>query len=163
MKKKATTKKKAVKAIPEGYPVLMPYLIVKDAAKAIDFYVKALGGKERMRMPGPDGKIGHAEIQLGSAVVMLADEFPAMGAVAPLPGAPTPVFLALYVKDVDAVFAKALELGATVKQPLENKFYGDRSGALVDPFGHCWCLMTHVEDVSPAEMKKRAAAAAAKA
>ncbi len=151
-------KKKAVKAIPDGYPVLIPYLIAKDAAKAIEFYVKAFGGKERMRMPGPDGKIGHAEVQLGDSVLMLADEFPAMGAVAPPPDAPTPVFLAMYVKDVDAVFAKALARGATVKQPLENKFYGDRSGVLVDPFGHCWCLMTHIEDVSPADLKKRAAA-----
>lgn len=155
-------KKRAVKPVPDGYPVLMPYLIVKDAARAIEFYVKAFGGKERLRMPGPGGKVGHAEVQLGNAVLMLADEFPAMGAVAPAPGAPGPVFLTMYVKDVDAVFAKALERGATVKQPLENKFYGDRAGALIDPFGHCWCLMTHVEDVGPAEMKKRAAAAAAK-
>lgn len=151
-----------VKPIPAGYPVLTPYLIAKDAAKAIAFYVKAFGGKERMRMPGPNGTIGHAEVQFGNSVLMLADEFPAMGALAPAPGSPSPVFLTMYVKDVDAVFAKALKLGATVKQPLENKFYGDRSGALVDPFGHCWCLMTHVEDLSPAEMKKRAAAAAAK-
>ena len=158
-KKQAPAKKTSVKPIPDGYPVLTPYLIAKDAAKAIDFYVKAFGGKERMRMPGPNGAVGHAEISFGASVLMIADEFPAMGALAPQAGAPTPVFLTLYVKDVDAVFQRAVEMGATVKQPLEDKFYGDRSGAIVDPFGHGWCLMTHVEDVSPAEMKKRAAAA----
>jgi PhnB protein len=159
MKRKTPAKKtKAVKPIPDGYPVLTPYLIAKDAAKAIEFYIKAFGGKERMRMPGPNGAIGHAEIAFGSSLLMIADEFAPMGAFAPQAGAPTPVFLTLYVKDIDAVFQRAVDMGATVKQPLEDKFYGDRSGALVDPFGHCWCLMMHVEDVSPAELKKRAAA-----
>lgn len=158
-KRSAPARTKAVKPIPDGYPVLTPYLIAKDAAKAIDFSLNAFGGKEGMRKPGPGGTVGHAEITFGTSVLMIADEFPALGALAPQAGAPTPVFLTMCVKDVDAVFERAGAMGATVKRPLENKFYGDRSGALADPSGHGWGLMTPVEDVSPAEMRKRAAAA----
>jgi PhnB protein len=147
----------AVKPIPEGYPRVSPYLVVDGAQKAIEFYTTVLGFAERMRMPGPDGRIGHAELQLDDSVVMLADEFPEVGAKAPSAYGGSPVSLTVYVEDVDATFERATESGATVVRPLENQFYGDRSATFDDPFGHRWTIHTHVEDVSPEEMARRAA------
>jgi PhnB protein len=149
--------------VPEGYPRVMPYLIIDGASEAIDFYTGALGFTERMRMPGPDGLIGHAELQLGDAVIMLADENPDMGARSPRSIGGSPVTIHTYVDDVDAVFARAVEAGATSLRDVEDQFYGDRSGQLEDPFGHRWNLATHVEDVSPEEMSRRAAELAAAA
>jgi PhnB protein len=147
----------AVKPIPEGYPRVSPYLVVDGAQKAIEFYTTVLGFTERMRMPGPDGRIGHAEMQLGDSVVMLADEFPDVGAKAPSAYGGSPVSLSVYVEDVDATFERAAEAGGTVVRPLENQFYGDRSATFDDPFGHRWTIQTHIEDVSPEEMGRRAA------
>lgn len=147
----------AVKPIPDGYPRVSPYLVVDGAQKAIDFYTSVLGATERMRMPGPDGRIGHAELQFGDSVVMLADEFPDMGAKAPSAYGGSPVSIMVYVEDVDATFGKATEAGATVVRPPENQFYGDRSATFDDPFGHRWTVNTHVEDVSPEEVGRRAA------
>ena len=144
-----------VKPIPDDYPRVTPYLIVDGAAAAIDFYCNILGGTERMRMPAPDDKVGHAEITFGSSMVMLADEFPDMGARGPKTVGGTPVSLLLYVEDVDATVATAVEAGATITQPIEDKFYGDRSGTIEDPFGHSWNLATHIEDVSPEDMQER--------
>jgi PhnB protein len=149
-----------VKPIPDGYPRVTPYLHVDGAAKAIDFYTKVLGAKERMRMDGPDGKIGHAELEIGDAVVMLADEYPDMRAVGPKTVGGTPVTIFVYVEDVDKTFKTAVEAGAKELQAVEDKFYGDRSGMFEDPFGHQWSIGTHVEDVPPEEMAKRAAAMA---
>ena len=153
----------SVKPIPDGYPTLTPYLMVRGAAQAIAFYQQAFGAQERMRMPGPDGTVGHAELTIGDSLIMLADEMPGMGNPSPQALNGTPVGFALYVEDVDAAFARAVAAGATVLQPLEDKFYGDRAGTVVDPFGHHWYLMMHIEDVSPDEMQKRAAAASAQA
>jgi PhnB protein len=147
-----------VKPIPEGYQVLTPYLVCKDAARAIEFYKNVLGATEKMRMPAPDGKVGHAELQFGSSQLMLADEYPEMGYRGPQAFGGSPVTLHLYVDDVDAVFKRAVSAGAKERQPVENKFYGDRSGTIEDPFGHTWNLSTHIEDVSPEEMEKRMAA-----
>jgi len=147
----------AVKPIPDGYHSVTPYLIVRGAAKAIDFYKTAFGAVELFRMPGPDGKVAHAEIKIGDSPVMLADEHPQMGAVGPQAGVRPPVGLMIYIPDVDAVFAKAVAAGATVQKPLQNQFYGDRSGTVTDPFGHTWTISTHVEDVSSAEMERRMA------
>lgn len=144
-----------VEPIPDGYPRITPYLYVDGAAAAIDFYCNVLGGTERMRMPGPDGKVGHAEIQFGDSVVMLADEFPDMGARGPKAVGGTPMTVMLYVDDVDATVAKAVEAGATITQPVDDKFYGDRTGTIDDPFGHSWSLATHIEDVSPEDMQAR--------
>jgi PhnB protein len=149
----------AVKPIPEGYHSLTPYLVVKGAAKAIDFYKEAFGAAELFRMDGPGGCIAHAEIKFGNSPLMLADEHPDMGFRGPQSPGATPVSMLLYVPDVDAQFAKALACGATVMKPLQNQFYGDRSGTLIDPFGHVWTLATHVEDVSPEEMDRRMQAA----
>src|SRR3954452_17688130 len=129
-------------SVPEGYPRLMPYLIVDGASDAIGFYTQALGFSERMRMPGPDGRIGHAELELGDAVQMLADENPEMGAVGPRTVGGTPVTVHCYVDDVDASFARAMRAGARALRDVENQFYGDRSGQLEDPFGHRWNLAT---------------------
>ena len=148
-----------VKPIPDGYPQVIPYLSVDGASSAIDFYTKVFGAKERMRMAAPDGKIGHAELQIGDSVVMLADVFPEMGGQSPKSIGGTPVSVMVYVEDVDAVFGRALSAGATAEHPVENQFYGDRAGQFVDPFGHKWFVATHVEDVPPEEMAKRAAAA----
>ncbi len=150
-----------VKPIPDGYPQVTPYLCVDGAAEAIDFYTRVLGATERMRMPAPEGKIGHAEIQLGDSVIMLSDEHPDMGVRSPRSIGGTPVAISVYVEDVDAVFQEALAAGATELQPVGNQFYGDRSGQFEDPFGHRWSVATHVEDVPPDEMEKRAAAAMA--
>jgi PhnB protein len=149
------------KPIPEGYPRLTPYLIVDDASAAIDFYGSVLGASERMRMPMPNGRIGHAELELGDSLLMLADENPDMDIRGPASLGGTPVSMHLYVEDADAVFARALEAGAKALRPLEDRFYGDRSGQFEDPFGHRWDVSTHVEDVPPEEMSKRAEAAMA--
>jgi PhnB protein len=150
-----------VSAIPEDYPRVTPYLIVDGAADAIDFYKSVLGANERMRMAGPDGKVGHAEIEIGDSVIMLADEHPEMDALGPKSVGGTPVSLHVYVEDADSVFERAIEAGAQARQPMEDKFYGDRSGSFEDPFGHGWHVATHVEDVPPEEMSKRAEEAAA--
>ena len=149
----------SVQPIPEGYPQVSPYLCVDGAAAAIDFYGAVFGTTERMRMPAPDGKIGHAELQLGDAVIMLADESPEIGFRSPKAIGGSPVILSLYVDDVDAVVSRAEQAGATVLRPVETQFYGDRSGQFEDPFGHRWSIATHVEDVSPEEMERRAAEA----
>jgi len=146
-----------VQPIPEGYPRLSPYLCVDGAARAIEFYVDVLGATERMRMDGPDGRIGHAELNLGDSVIMLADEYPDMGFLSPTRIGGTAVTLHAYVEDVDAVFEKALAAGAKSLRPVENQFYGDRSGQFEDPFGHRWNVASHVEDVSEEEMARRAA------
>jgi PhnB protein len=146
-----------VDPVPAGYPVVTPYLSVRGAADAIDFYTKIFGATERMRMPGPDGRIGHAELQLRDSVVMLSDEFPDMGVVSPQSLGGTPVTLSIYVDDVDSVIDRAVAAGATLDRPIEDRFYGDRSGQIVDPWGHRWSIATHVEDVPPDEMQRRAA------
>jgi PhnB protein len=148
-----------VKPIPDGYPQVIPYLSIDGASAAIEFYTEVLGAKERMRMPAPDGKVGHAELEIGESVVMLADAFPDMGGQSPKQLGGTPVSVMVYVTDVDAVFARAMKAGATAERQVENQFYGDRAGQFVDPFGHKWFVATHVEDVAPDEMAKRAAAA----
>lgn len=147
-----------VNPIPKGYPRVTPYLHVDGAAAAIDFYTQVLGATERMRMPGdtPE-KIGHAELQLGDSVVMLADEFPQMGVVSPKKIGGSPVTLHVYVEDVDAIFDKAVEAGARALQEPADQFYGDRSGQFEDPFGHRWNVASHVEDVPPEEMQRRMA------
>jgi PhnB protein len=147
----------AVRPIPEGYPRVTPYLAVDGAAAAIDFYTAVLDAKERMRMPAPEGRIGHAELEIGESIIMLADEFPDMGNRAPKSVGGSPVSIMVYVEDVDATFAKALENGAKELRAVENQFYGDRSGSFEDPFGHLWHVATHVEDVPPDEMEKRMA------
>jgi len=149
------------KPIPEGYPRLTPYLIVDGASAAIDFYCSVLGASERMRMPMPNGRIGHAELELGDSLLMLADENPDMNIRGPASIGGTPVSMHVYVEDADAAFARALEAGAKALRPLEDRFYGDRSGQFEDPFGHRWDVSTHVEDVPPEEMSKRAEAAMA--
>jgi PhnB protein len=148
-----------VKPVPDGYRSVTPYLIVADGAGAIAFYRQVFGATVRLRLGRPDGKIGHAELDIGDSVVMLADEFPPMDAKAPAAYGGTPVSLHLYVADADAVAAKALAAGATLKRPVENQFYGDRLGTIEDPFGHVWHISTHIEDVSPEEINRRAAAA----
>jgi uncharacterized glyoxalase superfamily protein PhnB len=148
-----------VKPVPDGYHTLTPYLVIRDAAKAIEFYKKAFGAKETFRMPGPGGKIMHAELQIGDSMLMLAEEMPEYGAKSPqaLGGSPVNVFL--YVEDADKVFNQAVAAGATVTMPLADQFWGDRYGKLADPFGHQWSVATHKEDVAPEEMAKRAAKA----
>ncbi|MGH9151441.1 MAG: VOC family protein [Acidimicrobiales bacterium] len=148
-----------VKPIPDGYPVVIPYLSVDGAEAAIEFYAKVLGAKERMRMPAPGGRIGHAELQLGDSVIMLSDAFPEMGHRTPKELGGSPVGIAVYVEGVDAVFERAVAAGATAVRPVEDQFYGDRTGSFDDPFGHRWSVSTHVEDVPPDEMARRAAQA----
>ena len=145
----------AVKSQPDGYRSVTPYLIVDDASAALEFYATALGAVERMRIDWGGGKVGHAELELGDSVVMLASEFPDMDALSPKTVGGTPVSLMVYVDDVDAVFARAVEEGAEVVRPVENQFYGDRAGRIRDPFGHEWTLATHVEDVAPEELRRR--------
>jgi PhnB protein len=147
----------SVKWKPDGYSSVNPYLIVNGAAKALAFYAKAFGAVERMRMPMPEGRIGHCEFTIGGSVVMMADEAPEMGAMAPQPGVRPPAFLMIYVEDADAVYARAIAAGAKEYRAMKTQFYGDRSGTLTDPFGHLWTISTHVEDVSPEEMEKRMA------
>jgi PhnB protein len=147
-----------VKPIPEGYEAVTPYLIIKDAAAAIEFYKNAFGATELVRMDGPGGKVGHAEIKIGRSPVMLADEHPEMGVHGPVHYGGTPVHLLLYVEDVDAVVGRAVQLGSKLEKPVQDQFYGDRSGTIRDPYGHQWTVATHKEDVSPEEMKRRMAA-----
>lgn len=144
-----------INPIPEGYRTVTPYLIIRDAARAIEFYVKAFGAKEVMRMPLPDGKLAHAEIQIGDSMIMMADENPEWGARSPQALNGTPVGIFLYVPDVDATFKRAEDAGATPTMPPSDMFWGDRYGKLKDPFGHEWSVGTHKEDVSPEEMAKR--------
>jgi PhnB protein len=148
-----------VKPIPDDYPRVIPYLTVDGAAAAIDFYTNVFDAKERVLMPSPDGKVGHAELEIGDAVVMLADTSPDTGNPTPKALGGTPVTVMVYVEDVDATFKRALKAGAKQDRPVENQFYGDRAGQFTDPFGHKWFVATHVEDVPPDEMAKRAAAA----
>jgi PhnB protein len=148
-----------VKPIPDGYHTVTPYLIVKDAARAIEFYKNAFGATELMRMADPNGKVGHAEIRVGDSHVMLADEFPDKGFHGPQSLGGSSVGLVLYVEDVDAVAARAVAAGAKVLQPVKDQFYGDRSGTFTDPFGHVWTISTHKEDLSPEEVRRRAEAA----
>jgi PhnB protein len=148
-----------VKPIPKGYNSVIPYLYIKGAAKAIEFYKSAFGATEFVRMPEPNGQIMHAELKIGDSMIMLSDEHPQMGALSPQSVGGTPVTLHLYVANVDAVTQKAVDAGAKLDRPVKDQFYGDRTGSLTDPFGHKWYVATHVEDVSPEELKKRAAAA----
>ena len=150
-----------VKPIPEGYHSITPYLIIKGAAEAIEFYKKAFGATELLRMPYPDGKIGHAELKIGDSPFMLADEVPDMKYRGPEALGGSPVSILLYVNDVDAVFKKAIAEGAKEDRAVEDKFYGDRAGSLIDPFGHTWHVATHKEDVTPEEMERRSKAAMA--
>jgi len=149
-----------VKAIPDGYHSVTPYLIIDGASRALDYYKRVFGATERMRMPGPEGKIGHAEISIGDSMIMLADEHPEMGARAPRTVGGSAVSIMLYVNDVDATVKTAVAEGAKLLQPVEDKFYGDRMGTIEDPFGHHWHVGTHKEDVPPEELKRRAAAMA---
>lgn len=149
-----------VKAIPEGFEGATPYLAIKGAAAAIDFYKKAFGATEKMRMPRPDGRIGHAEIKIGKANLMLADEHPEISFLSPQTLGGSPVTIHIYVEDVDALAAQAEAAGAKVRRAVADQFYGDRGGQFEDPFGHVWYIASHIEDVSPEEMQKRAAAAA---
>jgi len=145
----------AVKAIPEGYQSVSPALAVDGAGEAIEFYKRAFGAKERNRMPGPEGTIAHAELEIGDSVVMLSDPFPQSTVRAPRELGGTSVGIFVYVEDVDAVFEQAVKEGATVTMALEDMFWGDRFGSLTDPYGHSWSLATHVEDVPPEEMEER--------
>ncbi len=144
--------------VPQGYHHITPYLITKGAAAAMDFYKDVFGATEIMRMPQPDGRIGHAEMKMGDSVIMLADEHPEMGIISPATLGNSTVGILLYVDDADATFNKAVSRGAKVNKPLADQFYGDRSGTVIDPFGHKWTIATHVEDVSPQEMERRMAA-----
>lgn len=143
------------KPIPDGYHSVTPYLTTHNATQAIEFYKRAFGAQELGKLPMPDGKIGHAELRIGNSIVMLADEFPQAGNQSPQSLKGTSVGLALYVENVDEVFERAVKAGATVKEPVMDKFWGDRAGTLVDPFGHKWTILTHQEDVSIPEMQKR--------
>jgi PhnB protein len=149
--------------IPQGYHSVTPYLIVNDAAGAITFYKNAFGAAEVMRMAAPGGRVGHAELSIGDSRIMLADEFPDMGARSPKAIGGTPVSLHLYVEDVDAVAKRAVDIGAKEVRPVKDQFYGDRLGTVEDPFGHVWHISTHVEDVPPDELKRRAEQAMGKA
>lgn len=146
----------ATNSIPDGYHSVTPYLIIKGAADAIDFYKRAFGATELMRMPRPDGRIGHAEIRIGDSAIMLADEHPEMGYRSPQSLGGAGVSLMVYVERVDEVFKRAVASGAKEQQPVKDQFYGDRMGTLQDPFGHTWMLATHIEDVPPDEMRRRA-------
>jgi len=143
------------KPIPEGYHSVTPYLIIKGATEAIDFYKKAFGATELFRMPAPGGKIGHAEIKIGDSPIMLADESPEMGHKSPQTLGGSPISIMIYVADVDTVFKQAIAAGGKEQRPVKDQFYGDRSGSLEDPFGHVWHVATHTEDVSPEEMERR--------
>ncbi|MCA9120328.1 MAG: VOC family protein [Planctomycetaceae bacterium] len=145
----------SVKAQPDGYHSVTPYLITHDAAAAIEFYKKAFGATELMRLPGPGGKVMHAEIKIGDSPVMLADEFPEMGAKSAKAFGGSPLHLMIYTEDCDAIFAQAIAAGATEKKPMTDQFYGDRSGAVEDPFGHSWTIASHTEDLSPEEIDRR--------
>jgi len=148
----------AVKAIPDGYHTITPYLVCQRASDAIAFYEKALGGVETVRMPGPGGSVMHAELKIGSSMLMLSDENPQRGALSPKTVGGTPVSIFIYTEDVDALFKRAVDAGATAVAPPTDMFWGDRFAQLTDPFGHSWAMATHKEDVSPQEMQKRMAA-----
>ena len=148
----------SVKAIPEGYYSLTPYLVCKGAAKAIEFYANAFGAQETVRMPGPDGSIAHAEVKIGNSMLMLADEDTQRGQLSPHTIGGTPCSIMFYADDVDEVFKRAIAAGAKEEMPPADMFWGDRMGNLVDPFGHKWAIATHKEDLTPAEMEKRMAA-----
>jgi PhnB protein len=151
----------AVKPIPEGYRTVTPYLAVDDAAEAIEFYKKAFGAKERGRMDAPDGKIGHAELEIGDSLVMLSDPFPQSSTRPPKELGGTSASIFLYVDDVDAFVEQAVEAGATVTMEVADQFWGDRFGSISDPFGHSWSIATHVEDLTPEEIAERGKAAMA--
>jgi PhnB protein len=151
----------AVQPIPDGYHTVTPYLTVDDAVKAIEYYKKAFGAKERVRMDTPDGKIGHAELEIGDSLVMLSDPFPQASTQPPKELGGTSASVFLYVEDVDAVVKKAVDAGATVTMEVADQFWGDRFGSVQDPFGHVWSIATHVEDVAPEDMAERAKAAMA--
>ena len=148
---------KPVNWIPDGGSQISPYLVVRDGARAIDFYKRAFGAKEVIRIDGPLNKVGHAELKSGSANIMLTDEFPGMNAQSPEFYGGSPVMIHLYVEDVDAVTKRAVQAGAKIDKPVEDQFYGDRAGKLVDPFGHLWWVSTHKVDYSTEELKKRGA------
>jgi PhnB protein len=148
----------SVKPVPDGYSTATPYLIVSDAATALDFYKSAFGAAEIMRFAMPGGKLGHAEIQLGNSRIMLADEFPEMGYVGPSSLGGTPVSIHLYVDDADSLFNRAVGAGAQVLRPMKDEFYGDRTGTLKDPFGHMWSVASHKENVSVEELHRRMSA-----
>ena len=156
-KSPAKRKLKKVPATPKGYHSITPYLMVKEAKKAIEFYKKAFGAKLGMCMEKSKGKIGHAELKIGDAKIMLADECPGMNAHSPKTYGGSPVGIHLYIKDVDKVVKRAVAAGAKLNRPVKDMFYGDRCGAITDPYGHSWYVSTHIEDVSPAQMKKRMA------
>ena len=147
-----------VKPIPDGYHSVTPYLVVHDATAALEFYKSVFGATELMRMEGPEGRIAHAEIKIGNSPIMVSDEWPDMGYRSPQALGGSPVGIMIYCEDAGATFAKAVAAGATVKKPLEDQFYGDRSGSVTDPWGHQWTISTHIEDVSPEEMDRRAKA-----
>ncbi|HVI86763.1 MAG TPA: VOC family protein [Dongiaceae bacterium] len=144
-----------VKPIPDGYNSVTPYLVVDGAAAAIDFYKTVFNATEHLRIPGPNNRVGHAELMIGSSMIMLADEHPEMNIRGPKKIGGSPISIMLYVPDVDAVAAKAVAAGASLKRPVANQFYGDRMGTIEDPFGHSWHVATHVEDVPPAELERR--------
>jgi PhnB protein len=146
----------AVQRIPEGYGMAIPYLAVDDAGEAIDFYKRAFGATERLRMPGPNGTIGHAEIQIGDSIVMLSDPFPQANVKPPKTLGGTTVGIFMYVEDVDSVVQDAVDAGGTITSPVQDMFWGDRFGQVQDPFGHQWQIATHVRDVPPAEMEQLA-------
>lgn len=148
-----------VDPVPSEYGNITPYLIVDDGNKAIDYYAKVFGATERMRIGGPDGKVGHAELQIGESVIMLAEAFPEMGFKSPKDYGGSPVSICLYVTDVDAVFKGAIDSGAEQIKPLQDQFYGDRSGTIQDPFGHVWTVASRIETLSPSEIQERAAQA----
>ena len=147
-----------VKPIPDGYHTVTPYLALRDAARAIEFYKKAFGAKEELRIPGPGGKIGHAEIVIGNSHIMLADEYPERGHLGLQSRGGSTVSIMLYLENVDAVVERAMAAGAKLLMPVADQFYGDRMGGLEDPFGQVWYVATHTEDVPAEEMKRRAAA-----
>jgi PhnB protein len=151
----------ATKPIPDGYHTVTPYLAVDDAAQAIEYYKKAFGAKERMRMGAPDGKIGHAELEIGDSLVMLSDPFPQSSVRPPKELGGTSAGVFLYVEDVDAVVKRAVDAGATVTMEVADQFWGDRFGTVADPFGHSWSISTHVEDLTPEEIAERGKAAMA--
>jgi PhnB protein len=151
----------SVRPIPQGYHSITPALTCRDAGRAVEFYKKALGATELVRMAAPDGRVMHAELKIGDSIVFLADEFPGASA-APAPTTTPSIYLYLYVEDVDSVFKRATSAGCRVDMPVETMFWGDRYGKVTDPFGHHWGLATHVEDVAPEEMKKRSAEFTAK-
>jgi len=151
----------AVKPIPEGYHSITPYLVLKGAASAIEYYKKAFGAEETVRMNGPDGRIGHAELKIGDSHVMLSDPFPQSSTTPPTELGGTSGSIFMYVEDVDAVVQKAVDAGATVTMEVEDQFWGDRFGSITDPFGHIWSIATHIEDLTPEEIEERGKAAMA--